>query len=267
MSISVLPRRAEAALNLESFEAFKASRSSVSGYRSDDTFRRGKRDVYPFMFYSEIASCTGFTLDYEILEVTKGNLTKSNPKFEVYVHLTTENSWKSVDGFYLDDLEATVTVKFEYPMSIDGVAVVCLKEGINFDDEITVRNATYRSSTIPTTGAVRGCWWDEPLKRSNRYTIPFEFYSTVSRCKGFTLNYEITEVTKGDLEGTFKFAVYVRNSSGDWKYVHEFKMDDLSTSTKVRFDPMSIDAVAVYCMKNATLNYSYNFTITDTITK
>lgn len=241
------------------------SYSTVSGSWSKQKFNRANRYTYPYEFDDTLYSCTGFTLDYEILEVNEGNLFSGDFKFEIYVRLT-DGSWKSVDTFWLDGYETTVKVQFDNPLSIDAVAVVCLKQGdFDYIHDLTVRNATCRKSTITTAGAVSGYWSDEIFTRSNRSSAPFIFYSTLTRCKGFTLNYEITEVTKGNLDGNFKFAVYVRNSSGNWKYVHEFQLNGDNISTKVTFDPMSIDAVAVLCLKSGNYNYSYNFTITDPV--
>ena len=243
------------------------TKNTVSGKWSDEKFYRANRYTSPFEFYDTLYSCTGFTLDYEILEINEGDLFSGNFKYEVYVRLT-DGSWKSVDTFWLDDYETTVNIRFDDPLSIDAVAVVCLKKG-NFDyvHSLTVRNATCRQSVIPTDGAVSGYWSDESFTRSNRSSYPFIFYSDVSRCTGFTLNYEITEVSKGSLDGNFKFAVYVRNSSGKWKYVDEFKLEGDSISRNVTMDSMTIDAVAVLCLKSGEYNYSYNFTITDTKTR
>ena len=70
------------------------------------------------------------------------------------------------------------------------------------------------------------------------------------------------------MNGNFKYCVYVRTTGGEWKYVHEFTMKGYSTSTRVNFSgPMSIDAVAVFCLKNSNMSYSYTFSITNPITK
>lgn len=239
----------------------------VSGKWSQEKFYRANRYTTPFEFDNTIYSCTGFTLDYEILEINEGNLFTGNFKYEVYVRLT-DGTWKSVDTFWLNDYETTVNIRFDDPLSIDAVAVVCLKQGsFDYVHDLTVRNATSRQSKIPTTGTVSGYWSDERFTRSNRFSYPFLFNSDLSRCTGFTLNYEITEVTKGNMDGNFKFAVYVRNSSGSWKYVDEFQLKGDSISRNITMDPMTIDAVAVLCLKSGDYSYSYNFTITDTKTR
>ena len=283
LSLSVLPQPTRAALDLSSFEAFKKQATSISGTWSDTKFWRSNRYTYPYEFNQTLNSCTGFTLDYEIVEVTKGSLS-GNFKFEIYVR-TSSGSWKSVETFSLNGAdEKTVQVTFKDPLTIDAVAVICQKKAeFYYTHDMRIYNATYKSSSSNnnsnsssnsstksyTTGSkVSGQWADSRFYRNNRSTYPFEFYSPINRCKGFTLNYEITEVSKGNLNGNFKYCVYVRTTSGNWKYVHEFTMNGYSTSTKVNLDdPVSIDAVAVFCLKNANMSYSYTFSITNPVTK
>ena len=274
--LPVLPQRAEAGI----LDLVRKPTGVVSGSFSDEKFWRNNRYTTPYEFDQTLVSCTGFTMDFELLEVSAGNLLSGDFIWEVYVRRS-NGSWKSVDSFYLYDYETTVQVEFD-PLTIDAVAVVCQKKSyVEYIQGITVRNATYKSTSssnnnsnsstksYTTTGSkVSGQWADSKFWRNNRSTYPFEFYSPINRCKSFTLNYEITEVTQGNLNGNFKYCVYVRTTSGNWKYVHEFTMSGYSTSTKVNLDgPMSIDAVAVFCLKNANMSYSYTFSVTNPVTK
>lgn len=274
LSLSVLPGTASAASKKTQGMVGTAnnknySYGTVSGYWSDERVRRNDRYTYPYEFYSTLNSCTGFTLDYEILEVTKGNL-NGNFVYEVLVR-TSNGSWKSVGSFYMKNTDYKSTkITFENPLTIDAVMVVCQKKSGEYAYvcDLEVRNPTYQKSNVTTAGAVRGYWADEELRRSNHTSYPFELYSPIRRCKGFTLNYEITEITKGNLDGNFKYTVVVRTTSGEWRNVADFQMKGNSTSTYIRFDnPVSFDAVAVFCLKNATVEYSYYFTITNPVTK
>lgn len=276
LSLSMLPRSASAAAkktqgvvgdtNSKSF-----SHGTVYGDWSDERIRRNDRYTYPYEFYSTLNSCTGFTLDYEILEVSRGNL-NGNFVYEVLVR-TTSGAWKSVGSFYMKNTDyKTVNITFDNPLSIDAVMVVCQKKGGEYAyvHDLTVRNPTYRRSTTEKTvrNSVAGYWSCEELRRSNHTSYPFELDSPIRRCKGFTLNYEITEVTKGNLDGNFKYTVVVRTTSGEWRNVAEFKMKGYSTSTYIRLsNPISFDAVAVLCLKNDVVHYAYNFTITNPVTK
>ena len=70
------------------------------------------------------------------------------------------------------------------------------------------------------------------------------------------------------MDGIFKYTVVVRTTSGVWRNVADFQMKGNSTSTYIRLNnPISFDAVAVFCLKNATVEYSYYFTITNPVTK
>jgi len=285
--VGVLPQSAQA-LDLSSFENFKKQAlGTVSGSWSDTKFWRSNRYTYPFEFDSVLKQCTGFTLNYKVEEVTQGSLS-GRFKFEIYVR-NTKGNWKSVGDFYLEDYEATTKVKFDSPMSIDAVAVICLKQGnaVSYTHSMTVYGATYKSSsskgnsgnsgnsgstqkkntTPSSTDRVSGSWGDEKFIRNGRSTYPFEFTTPIKRCTGFTVNYTLTEVTSGNMDGNFKYAIYVRNTSGTWKYAKEFQMKGDSTSVKVTFSPMTVDAVAVICLKCGTYSYSYSLSVTNPKTK
>ena len=275
LSFSILPGTASAATKKTQgvvgvTNGQSSSYGKVYGSWSDERIRRNDRYTYPYEFYSVLTNCTGFTLDYEILEVSKGNL-NGNFVYEVLVR-TTAGAWKSVGSFYMKNTDyKTTKITFENPLSIDAVMVVCQKKGGEYAYvcDLEVRNPTYQKSTISTVGALRGYWSGEELRRSNHTSYPFELYTPVHRCKGFTLNYEVTEITKGNLDGTFKYTVVVRTTSGEWRNVADFQIKKgNSTSAKLTFSsPVSFDAVAVFCLKNASVEYSYYFTITNVITK
>lgn len=279
---SVIPQHAQAALDLSSFKAFKKQATTVAGTWSDTEFWRTNRYTYPFEFNSALTSCTGFTMDYEIVEVEKGNLLSGQFKFEIYVR-TSAGKWKSVKTFYLKDYETTVEVSFKEPMTIDAVAVICgMKGEYNYTHDITVYNPTYldgndmdsttnnnsfSSTTRTASKKLSGTWSEDRLTRNGRSANYFELSSTLKRCTGFTMNYQLTEVSSGSMDGNYRFAVYVRSTSGKWKYVDSFKRDGFDMTYKVTMDPLSIDAIAVLCLRTGNYTYSYNFTITDPITR
>lgn len=267
LSVSLFPMQAHAS-------------DAVSGQYADEPIWRNHRSTYPFEFDATLNRCTGLTVDYEIMEVSKGNMSSGKFKMEVYGR-NPKGDWRLLGDFYLKDLQASAALTFE-PMSIDAVAVVCQKQGsYEYAAAMTIRDAIYKGSTEKapqetqevlsdrhTELIVSGEFSDSKFTRNGRSTYPFEFDEPLKRCTGFTLNYEIVEISSGNLDGNFKFAVYVHTTSGKWKYAKEFKMDDMSVSKEIRFDaPVSIDAVAVVCLKNANYSYSYTFTITEPTTK
>lgn len=269
MCILVVPQSVSAAEEEKS--------ETVSGAWTEDKFWRSNRYTHTYEFDKPLKNCSGFTLDFEVLEVKEGRL-GGQYKFELYVRKTS-GSWKSVKTFYLDGNKATVEVELKSPLSIEAVAVVCLKnETISYVQDLTVRDAVYEeggpdvedekdteASVVTETGIVDGDWSTEKFYRSNRFTYPFEFYSVLEDCTGFTLTYEIAKVSTGSLSGNYKFAVYARNTKGNWKYVHEFQMGGSSTSVGVQFAEMDVDAVAVLCLKNGSLSYTYGMSVTDPI--
>lgn len=113
----------------------------VSGYWGEK-FVRSNGYTYPFMFDEPLRQCVGFTLYYEITEVNSGNL-DGNFMYEAYVH-TVDGSWKSVELFRMDGYSATLNIRLEDPMGIDGVAVVCGKKGeLSYSQAIEVRDPIY----------------------------------------------------------------------------------------------------------------------------
>ena len=241
----------------------------VSGSYSEEPIWRNYHCAYPFIFDEPLASCVGFTMDYSIVEVTKGDMTGSRYIMEVY-GLTTQSNWKLLDSFYPQGLETTVELAFD-PVSIEAVAVVCQKQGeYEYSESMTIRDVRYSDASedaVLSGTPVEGAFSDTKFVRSTGTTYPFELAAPLENCKGFTINYEILDISSGNLDGNFKNAVYVRTTDGKWKYTKTFKLDGTLTVKEIRFDgPISIEAVAVICLKQANVSYSYSFTLTDPVT-
>ncbi len=108
---------------------------------------------------------------------------------------------------------------------------------------------------------ISGKFSDEKFWRTNRSTYPFEFDKAM-KLKGFTMDYEITEVSKGTIYTNTKFEIYVRTTANKWKSVKSFTMKYYEKTIDVKFSSaMTIDAVAVVCLQNGKLSYSYTFTL------
>lgn len=242
----------------------------VSGSYSEEPIWRNYHCAYPFVFAEPLASCVGFTMDYSIIEVTKGDMTGSRYIMEVY-GLTTQGNWKLLDSFYPQGLETTVELTFD-PVSIEAVAVFCQKQGeYSYSESMVIRDVRYSdtSEAITQSGTpIEGTFSDTKFVRSTGTTYPFELAEPLENCMGFTINYEILDISSGNLDGNFNNAVYVRTTDGKWKYTKTFKLDGSLTVKEIRFDtPISIEAVAVICLKQANVTYSYYFTLTDPVTQ
>lgn len=123
----------------ETTEVNQADTSScVSGYWGEKMIRSNGYTI-PFLFNEPLHGCRGFTLDYSILEVTRGSLS-GNYMWEIYVHQI-GGQWRSVKLIRMDgDYSATVDIDLGEPMGIDGVAVVCGKRGdFEYTHSIVVR--------------------------------------------------------------------------------------------------------------------------------
>ncbi len=242
----------------------------VSGSYSEEPIWRNYHCAYPFVFEEPLASCVGFTMDYSIIEVTKGDMTGSRYIMEVY-GLTTQGNWKLLDSFYPQGLETTVELTFD-PVSIEAVAVFCQKQGeYSYSESMVIRDVRYSdtSGAAAQSGTpIEGTFSDTKFVRSTGTTYPFELAEPLENCMGFTINYEILDISSGNLDGNFNNAVYVRTTDGKWKYTKTFKLDGTLTVKEIRFDtPISIEAVAIICLKQANVTYSYYFTLTDPVTQ
>lgn len=96
--------------------------------------------TYPFEFDEPLRRCTGFTLEYEIMEVIHGNLS-GNFRYDILVR-NLEGTWKSAGIFKMEGYRAVAEVTLEEPMSIDAVAVTCGKqdESVAYSFLLTVKD-------------------------------------------------------------------------------------------------------------------------------
>lgn len=108
---------------------------------------------------------------------------------------------------------------------------------------------------------------DEPKMVELGYTYPLVFDEALRGCTGFTLDYKIVEIVRGNLEGNFRFEVLVRTVQGEWKSADTFRMDGYSATVEVELDqPRSVDAVAVVCGKqDEEVTYCFDMAVRDPI--
>ncbi len=96
------------------------------------------------------------------------------------------------------------------------------------------------------------------------FTYPYELNSPLRQCNGFTLEYTIAEVVKGQLAGNFRYEVLVRNLDGKWKSAGTFQMDGYSAVLDVELpEPMSVTAVAVTCGCSVEVAYSFAISLSN----
>lgn len=141
----------------------------VSGSYSEEPIWRNYHCAYPFIFDEPLASCVGFTMDYNITEVTKGDMTGSRYIMEVY-GLTTQGNWKLLDSFYPQGLETTVELAFD-PVSIEAVAVICQKQGeYSYSESMTIRDVCYSDTAGDSVQS--GTQIEGTFSTPNLYEVP-----------------------------------------------------------------------------------------------
>ncbi len=89
----------------------------------DNKYNRNGTTSSSFELDSVLYGCKGFSLDYEIVSVTKGKV-KDGSQFKVFVR-NTDGDWIAVKTFKLKDHKANVDIKFDKKMDVESVAVVC----------------------------------------------------------------------------------------------------------------------------------------------
>lgn len=238
------------------------------GYRySGEKFEKSGCWTYPIVLNETMGNCGGFTLHYEIDEITKGSI-PANTKFDVYARASGEK-WKKIHSFKTYGDEAIEDIKISKKMDIDEIAVLCMhKERLSFVQNIAISDADYDiryteydapSSSVPT-GYLPGYWSDSLFKRSGRQSNPFVLNEPIKKCKAFTMDYEVTEVTEGRMKADSRFVVYYQTYNGEWNKGEEFTLDEGFASVYVKLEePATVTQIAVHCMNAG--QFSYNFSI------
>ncbi len=120
------------------------SRNQLFPYSVYDTVPENEGDeddgfTYPLVFEEPLRLCTGFTLEYEIMEVIRDDLS-GNYLFEVLVR-NMDGKWKSAGTFQMDGYKTTVQIELPERMGIKAVAVTCGKHGdLIYSFEMQVRD-------------------------------------------------------------------------------------------------------------------------------
>ncbi len=121
------------------------------------------------------------------------------------------------------------------------------------------------TQALPSGGYLSGSWANK-FNRNGTSSRSFELDSTLYDCGGFTLEYEVMEVTQGKLKSGSQFKAFVRTSDGEWVSVKTFKLKDKKATVDIRFDKaMDVESVAVVCYQEGNFSYSYVLGIRDAV--
>ena len=155
---------------------------------------------------------------------------------------------------------------------IGGIVAVLLINGIitNLDDKVDYRNFMSNEKTsinmhddsVEPVGEDIDSEWDDSMVELNDWEVPFKTYGRfIENCKGFTLNFLISDVTDGDPYGDW--IVYLRNKKGVWKEIAAFDHtneygDNISSwdiQSETGFEPF--DAIALARKSKESSNHSF----------
>lgn len=140
--------------------------------------------------------------------------------------------------------------------------------------EALLASATYNGAEGNTeggssgsTGYLAGDWADKKFTRSGRSSYPFVLDTPLKKCKGFTVDYLVSDVTKGTMKSDSKFQIYYCLSDGSWVKGQQFTLDDEGfASVKQKLTKAAtVTKVAVHCMNAGHFNFTYSMGIKDPV--
>ncbi len=233
------------------------------GYFSDQKMTRGGYITYPLVLDSTLYGCMGFTLHYQLLQVNKGVFDLKTP-YEVYIR-DAANNWSLVNTFYMYGDERVVDVVWSKPTDVTQVAVIAKAKGKNeYRHYFAVTDAftmgDYMGSYPYTKdGFLSAQWSDTKLSKSEGNTIPLVLEKPLINCKGFSLEYELLELTGAKLSKNSRCVVYYCTGKGTWVRAKECKVPEGYTTLDVKLTrPETITQVAVFFVPGGNGRYSYN---------
>ena len=242
--------------------------------RSLEKFEKLGYWTYPLVLDETLGNCRGFTLHYEVDEITKGAI-PATTNFEVYARAA-GGKWKKIHTFKLYGDEAIEDIKIKNGMDIDEIAVLCRhRKALSLTESIALSDADYDmtyveeeypeyddTDTPAPVFYLPGYWSDSLFKRSGRQSHPFVLNEPMKKCRAFTLDYQVTEVTEGKMKDDSRFVVYYQTYNGEWNRGEEFTLDEGFASVYIKLEkPATVNQVAVHCMNAGQFSYNFNMGI------
>lgn len=136
--------------------------------------------------------------------------------------------------------------------------------------EALLSSATYNGSegnsnsgSSGTTGYLAGEWADTKFVRSGRSGYPFVLDTPLKKCKSFTVDYLVSDVTRGTMKSDSKFQIYYCLSDGTWIKGKQFTLDDegFASVKQTLSKAATVTKVAVHCMNAGQFDYTYSMGI------
>ena len=245
----------------------------IEGEWAQKQYKRSNRYTYPYILDAILYDCTGFTLHYDLVEIIEG-VFDYKTKYEVCVK-DTSDKWTCVSTFKLRDDYAPIDVSWDKAIDVAQIAVLpVISEKHDFNYYFAISDAVFEGdeveeeeeSVVSYTGYLDGYWSDTKFKRSGRSSTPFVFDSPLKKCKGFTLDYEVHDVTDGNMKNDCKFQIFYRTSDGTWNKSKEFTVEDGFASVNVKLKKAAtVTQVAVHCMNAGYFSFQYSMGVRDPI--
>ena len=245
----------------------------IEGEWAKKQYKRSNRYTYPYILDAILYDCTGFTLHYDLVEIIEG-VFDYKTKYEVCVK-DTSDKWICVSTFKLRDDYAPIDVSWDKAIDVAQIAVLpVISEKHDFNYYFAISDAVSEGyeveeeeeAEVSYTGYLDGYWSDTKFKRSGRSSTPFVFDSPLKKCKGFTLDYEVHDVTDGNMKNDCKFQIFYRTSDGTWNKSKEFTVEDGFASVNVKLKKAAtVTQVAVHCMNAGYFSFQYSMGVRDPI--
>lgn len=101
-----------------------------------------------------------------------------------------------------------------------------------------------------------GEWSTEVFSRNGCYSYSMVLDSPLEGCKGFTVDYQVTEID-GRMKTNSKFQIFYRTLNGNWEKGTTFYLDDWSASVQQFIStPVTVTEVTVLCLNAGSFSWS-----------
>lgn len=114
--------------------------------------------------------------------------------------------------------------------------------------------------TESTSDYLSGEWADKAFKRNGCTSYPFVLDTPLEKCKGFTVDYLVSDVTDGNMKSDSKFQIFYKTIDGTWVKGKTFTLDDGFASVEQTINKaVTVTQVTVLCLNSG--NFSWNAAI------
>ena len=111
-----------------------------------------------------------------------------------------------------------------------------------------------------------GEWSDELFRRNGCSGYPFILDTPIEKCKGFTVDYAVTDVTDGKMKDDAKFQIFYQTIDGTWVKGETFTLDDGVASVEQTTEkPVTVTQVIVICLNSGNFSWKESMGISNPV--